>query len=154
MPIISRIETIKRSKQPVLSIKTTTNMEKLPMLIGEIYGKIESYLKEIGEFPEDIPFVRFFNMEIENLEVEIGFPVYKELPEKGDIKFDYLPEMKAVYSMYLGPYQEMETSYNEVMKWIETNNLIPDGTFLEYYYNSPEEVSEDNLLTGVIIPLK
>jgi len=154
MPIISRIETIKRSKQAVLSIKTTTNMENLPMLISESYGKIESYLKEIGEFPEDIPFVRFFNMEVENLKVEIGFPVYKELLGKGDIEFNYLPEMKAVYSMYQGPYQEMETSYNEVMKWIETNKLNIEGTFLEYYYNSPEEVPEDKLLTGVIIPLK
>ena len=154
MPIISPIEIIKRNKQGVLSVKTTTNMEKLPMLIGEIYGKIGSYLKEIDEFPEDIPFVRFFNMEIENLKVEIGFPVYEELPGKEDIEFSYLPEMKAVYSMYLGPYQEMEASYNEVMGWIETNNLIPDGTFLEYYYNSPEEISEDKLLTGVIIPLK
>ncbi|MCL2687879.1 MAG: GyrI-like domain-containing protein [Methanobrevibacter sp.] len=154
MPIISPIEIIKRSKQSVLSVKITTNMENLPMLIGETYGKIETYLKEINEFPEDIPFVRFFNMEIENLKVEIGFPVYKELPGKGDIEFSYLPEMKAVYSMYLGPYQEMEATYNEVMGWIETNNLIPDGTFLEYYYNSPEEISEDKLLTGVIIPLK
>jgi effector-binding domain-containing protein len=154
MPIVSRIEVMKRAKQPILSIKTTTNMEKLPILIGESYKKIENYLKEINEFPGDIPFIRYFNMDMENLEVEIGFPVYKELAGKGDIKSSYLPEMKAVYTMYQGVYQEMGPSYDEVMKWIEEKNLNTDGTFLEYYYNSPEEVSEDKLLTAIIMPLK
>ena len=80
MPLVSRIEIVKKSKQPVISIKTKTKMENLPIVIGETYGKIEEYLREIGEYPEDIPFVRYFNMDMENLKVEIGFPVYNELP--------------------------------------------------------------------------
>lgn len=154
MPLVSRIEIIKKAKQPVLSIKATTHMENLPMLIGESYEKLENYLKEIGEYPGDIPYVRYFNMDMENLEVELGFPVYKELPGKGDIESSYLPEMKAAYTIYKGPYQEMGPSYNEVMKWVEEKKLNPDGTFIEAYYNSPDDVSEDDLITEIIIPLK
>lgn len=43
----------------------------------------------IGEYPEDIPCVRYFNMDMENLEVGLGFPVYKELPGKDDIESSY-----------------------------------------------------------------
>jgi effector-binding domain-containing protein len=124
------------------------------MLIGECYGKIGNYLKEIDEFPGDIPYVRYFNMDMENLEVEIGFPVYKELKGKDDIESSYLPEMKAVYVLYQGAYQEMEQDYMKVMEWIEKNNIETDGTMMESYYNDPEEVSEDKLLTGIIMPLK
>ncbi|OQD58934.1 transcriptional regulator [Methanobrevibacter arboriphilus JCM 13429 = DSM 1125] len=153
MPLVSRIEIVKKSKQPVISIKTTTKMENLPIVIGETYEKIEEYLKEIGEYPEDIPFVRYFNMDMENLKVEIGFPVYKELPGKDDIEFSYIEEMKAVYSLYQGPYQEMGETYDEIMMWIEDNGMKPTGIFLESYYNSPKDVSEDKLLTRILMPL-
>ncbi|WP_225370481.1 GyrI-like domain-containing protein [Methanobrevibacter arboriphilus] len=123
------------------------------MVIGETYEKIEEYLKEIGEYPEDIPFVRYFNMDMENLKVEIGFPVYKELPGKDDIEFSYIEEMKAVYSLYQGPYQEMGETYDEIMMWIEDNGMKPTGIFLESYYNSPKDVSEDKLLTRILMPL-
>lgn len=153
MPLVSRIEIVKKSKQPVISIKTKTKIENLPIVIGETYGKIEEYLREIGEYPEDIPFVRYFNMDMENLKVEIGFPVYKELPEKDDIEFSYIEEMKAVYGLYQGPYQEMGETYDEIMIWIEDNGMKPTGIFLESYYNSPEDVSEDKLLTRILMPL-
>lgn len=153
MPLVSRIELMKKAKQPVLSIKTTTKVEKLPILIGEYYEKIGNYLEEIGEYPEDIPFVRYFNMDMENLKVEIGFPIYKELPGKEDIEFSYIDEMTAVYAMYQGVYQEMGESYDKVMNWIEENGMKPKGTFIERYYNSPEDVSEDKLLTEILMPL-
>ncbi|MBZ9571534.1 GyrI-like domain-containing protein [Methanobrevibacter sp. TMH8] len=154
MPLVSRIELMKKAKKPVISIKTTTNMETLPILIGECYEKIGNYLEEIGEYPEDIPFVRYFNMDMENLKVEIGFPVYKELPGKDDIEFSYIDEMKVVWAIYQGAYQEMGESYDKIIKWIEDNNITTNGTFLEYYYNSPEEISEDKLLTEIIMPLE
>jgi len=154
MPLVSSIEIMKKSKQAVLSIKATTNVEKLPMLIGECYEKIESYLEEIGEYPENIPFVRYFNMDMENLKVEIGFPVYEKLPGKEDIEFSYFEEMKTVYALYQGAYQEMEESYNEVMQWVEENGIKLNGTFIEYYYNSPEDISEDKLITEILMPLE
>jgi effector-binding domain-containing protein len=150
MPRVSSIEILKRPKQPVLSVKTKTNLESLPMLIGEVYGKIMSYLEEIGEFPSDIPFVAYYNMDMENLDVEIGFPVYKSLPGKDDIQSSYTPEMKVVYSMYQGPYSEGEATFKEIMKYIEDNNLKQTGTMYEYYFNSPLDVDEKELLTMML----
>ncbi|MBZ9571702.1 GyrI-like domain-containing protein [Methanobrevibacter sp. TMH8] len=162
MPLVSEIKIIKKAKQPVLSIKKTINIENLPRLIDESYEKIQNYLNEIGEYPGDIPYVRYFNMnvenledmDVENLEVEIGFPVYKELSGKEDIESGYLPEMKAVYTIYQGIYQEMVPDYYKVINWAEENNLKLNKTFIEYYYNSSDDVSEEDLLFGIIMPLK
>lgn len=58
-------------------------------------------------------------MNMENLEVEIGFPVYKELSGKEDIESGYLPEMKGVYTIYQGIYQEMVPDYYKVPRWLK-----------------------------------
>jgi len=155
MPRISSIEILKRPKQPILSIRTKTNVEKLPVIIEESYTKIGSYLEEIGEISSDVPFVAYPNMgDMENLDVEMGFPVYKSLPGKGDIQSSYLPEMKAIYSMHRGPYLEAEATYVEMMKWAEDNNLKQTGTFYEYYFNSPLDQDESDLLTMILIELE
>lgn len=153
MPCICRFEIIKKPKQPVLSVKTTTNVEKLPILIGEIYGKIEEYLTENNEFPSDVPFVRYLNMDMNNLKVEIGIPVYKELKGNDEIESSFLPEMKAVYSMFRGPYNQLEPFYNEMIEFINENKLTPDMTTIEYYYNDPEDVDESELITSVLMPI-
>lgn len=44
--------------------------------------------------------------------------------------------------------------YDKIMKWVEENNLNLDGTFIETYYNGPDDVSEENLITKIIVPLK
>lgn len=154
MPRVSSIEILKKPKQPVLSIRTKTNVETLPMLIGESYSKIESYFEEIRELPADIPFVAYYNMDMENLDVEIGFPVYKSLPGKDEVQASYIPEMKAVYSIHSGPYSEAESTYEEMIKYIEDNNLKQTETMYEYYFNSPEDVDEKDLLTMMLIKVE
>jgi len=154
MSRVSSIELLKRSKQAVLSVKANTKVENLPMLIEESYGKIGSYLDEIGELPSDIPFVAYYNMDMENLNVEIGFPVYKSLPGKDDIESSYIPEMKVVYSIHRGPYMEAGPVYEEMVKWIEENNLKQTETMYEYYFNSPLDVDESDLLTMMLIKVE
>ena len=74
MPRISNFEILQKREQPALFIRTKTKVENLPALIGESYGKMEAYLKEIGEYLSEAPYVAYFNMDMQNLDVEIGFP--------------------------------------------------------------------------------
>lgn len=153
MPRVASIELIQQIKQPILVISACTKVENLPMLIGQSYGKIVAYLEELNERMTNIPFVAYHSMDMQNLDVEIGFPVAKSFPNKGDIKSAFIPESKAVLSMHRGPYNDMEPIYAEMAKWIENNGYQSTGTSYEYYYNGPEfPVSE--LLTKIILPIK
>ena len=75
---------------------------------------------------------------MQNLDVEIGFPVASPLPGKGEIQAGLIPEGKIVFCMYLGGYGEIGPVYEEMAKWITDKGLIPEGTAYEYYYNDPE----------------
>jgi len=56
MPRISRFEVLERGEQLAVSIRLTTPFDKLPQIIGESYGKVAEYLKEVGVYPSDVPF--------------------------------------------------------------------------------------------------
>jgi len=153
MPRVSNIEILYKNEQPTLSIRTRTKVESLPMLIGEGYGKMAAYLKELGELLSDIPYVAYHNMDMQDLDVEIGFPVPKALPGRGDMKAGSIPAGKAVFCIYRGPYGEIEPTYNEMVKWIGDNGYTPVGTSYEQYYNGPE-FPESEMLTRIVMPLE
>ena len=67
------IELKEKSVQPVLAVRKTTSIGNLPQEIGKAYGSIMQYLSELGEQPADVPFTAYYNMDMENLDVEMGF---------------------------------------------------------------------------------
>lgn len=152
MPRISNIEILYRNEQPTLSIRTRTKVENLPVLIGEGYDRMAAYLKDLGEFLSDVPYVAYHNMDMQNLDVEIGFPVSKALQGKNDIQAGSIPAGKVVFCMYRGPYAEMEPVYAEMTKWIDENGYRPVGTVYEYYCNGPE-FPESEMLTRIVMPI-
>jgi effector-binding domain-containing protein len=152
MPRVSDINILRKREQPTISIRTRARVEELPMLIGAGYGKMAAYLGELGEHLSDVPYVAYHNMDMQNLDVEIGFPVAEALPEKGDIRSGSIPEGRVVFCMYRGAYREMVSTYAEMANWIEKNGLQSTGTVYECYYNGPD-YPESELLTMIVMPV-
>jgi effector-binding domain-containing protein len=148
------IELIEQKAQPVLFIRKRAAVEDLPQIIGQAYGAIMQYMAELGEIPTEAPYTAYYNLDMQDLDVEMGFPVAKPLPPRGDIKYGEIPQGRYVQCMYKGPYQQMETPYNELAEWIEKNGYESKGVAYEYYYNAPGEVPESELLTKIVIALK
>ena len=53
-------------EKPTLSIRQTTSVKDLPDLIGRNYGKIMAYMGKAGVEPSGAPFVRYYNLDMEN----------------------------------------------------------------------------------------
>lgn len=153
MPRISNIEILKKAEQPTLYIRTKTKVENLPSLIGESFGKMAAYLDETGELLSDVPYVAYHNMDMQNLDVEIGMPVAEPLQGKEDIRSGFIPAGKVIFCMYRGAYGEMGEVYGEMAEWIGDNNYVPVGTTYEYYYNG-QEYPESELLTMIVMSVK
>jgi effector-binding domain-containing protein len=147
------VEFKEQEKQPVLSIRMRTTLADLPKIIGDSYHKIAEYLEELEEQLVDVPFTAYYNMDMQNLDVEMGFPVARLLPSKGDIKAGEIAEGPVATYMYKGHYSEMEPVYNEIFKQIKEKGCQPKGVYYEYYYNSPDEVPDSELLTRIVIPI-
>lgn len=153
MPRVSDIVICKQMQQPILYIRAVTSVEKLPGLIGQSYGEIAAHLNELGEYPAGAPFVAFYNMDMQRLKIDMGFPVCRPLPGKADIQTGEIEESKAAVCMYRGVYNEVGPIYREMASWIAQHGQQARGTSYEYYYNSPS-VPEEELLTQIVLPLK
>lgn len=149
-----KIELTNEPSQRALSIRTRTSVEALPEEIGKAYNVIMQYLKEIGHEPSGVPFVAYYNLDMKDLDVEMGFPVSSAIAEKGNIKLSEIPGGKQISCMFKGPYKDMEAPYNEMTKWVKENEYTATGVAYEFYYNSPMDVPESELLTKIVFPLK
>ncbi len=153
MPLISDINLLQKPEQNILSVRLRTPVEKLPMHIGESYAKIAAYLGEKGIHPSGEPFVSYHNMDMQDLDVEIGFPIASPIAGKDDIKSSSIAAGKFLFAMYQGPYEQMKDAYDEMGKFIEEKKLKPSGIAYEIYYNGPD-VPPDKLLTKIEFALK
>lgn len=147
------IELVQQESTPVISVRTQTTMENLPLVIGRTYMEIMGHLNSLGIQPTGAPYTAYHNLDMSDLDVEMGFPIPHMVASEGNMVADTLPACSVASYMYKGPYSGMEPVYNEIFKWIEANGHQPTGVYYEYYYNSPAEVPEQELLTRVVIPL-
>lgn len=149
-----QIELSDTPSQPVLSMRSHTSLSELPKYLGYAFQSVIDYLNEIGEVPVDAPFAAYYSDDMENLDVEAGFPVSHPIPGKDNLVSSEIPAGRKVSCLYKGPYTEMNTVYGAVQAWMEQNNYIPTGVVYEFYYNSPGEVPDQELLTRIVFLIK
>ena len=114
--------------QPVLTVRTHTPVEGLQQVLGQAYMRIFEHLQELGQQPAGAPFVAYYNMDMQNLDLEIGFPVATLLPARDEVLSREIPEFKAATCLYLGPYPGMAAAYDarRVLRRIGTFSQSPD----------------------------
>ena len=140
--------------QPTLSIRTRTPVQDLPQELGKAYGAIGQYLGELGEQPVGPPFAAYYNLDMQDLDVEIGFPVSRRLPGKDDIEASQIPGGKVATCIYTGPYSEMEPAYDALSQWIEDNGYQATGVAYEMYLDDPAQTPPQESKTQILFPLK
>lgn len=112
-----------------------------------------TYLEESGTRISGAPFVLYHNEDMQALDVEIGFPVEREVTGEDRVKPSMLPGGRVLSTIHIGPYSELEKTYAPLMKHIEEQGLKVTGWMYELYLNSPEDTPEENLDTEICFPL-
>ena len=149
-----KCEIYEQAAQPSLTIRTNSSVEKLPQVLGESYGALGQYLGSLGETPSGAPFVAYYNMNMEDLDIEIGFPVSKSLPGSGSIQSSQMPAGKFATCLYKGPYNECGPAYEALTHWVQEHGYETTGVAYEFYLNDPTETPPQELKTQIIFQLK
>ena len=139
--------------QAALAIRTRTSIQDLPQLFGKAYGAIIQHLTQLGQSPAGAPFAAYYNMDMQNLDVELGFPVSKELPGKDEIKASRIPGGKFAMVLHTGPYSEVALAYEALTKWVAEKRYEVTGVAYEVYLNDPSQTKPEDLKTQVMFPL-
>jgi len=153
MPRITDIILLEQPEVPTLAVRTRTRVQDLPALIGKTYGSIAAYLGELGHHMAGIPFVAYHNMDMQDLDVELGFPVASRLPGKGEIQPGAIPAGLMVTCLYQGAYSGLQGAYTEMAAWTQEHGCAASGVAYESYFNGPG-FPENLLLTQIMMPVQ
>ncbi len=140
--------------QPVLSIRTKSAVQELPQVLGASYGAIAQYMGNLGENPTGAPFVAYYNMDMQNLDIEIGFPVSHPLAGQGNIQPNQVFGGKVATCLYVGPYSDVGTAYDALTQFIKDKGVESTGAAYEFYLNDPQTVQPSELQTQIYFSLK
>lgn len=135
-----------------LYIRFKAPVQELPQQLGRVYSAISQYLRELGADHAGAPFALYHNMDMQNLDVEAGFPVLKPLPARGEIRDGHIPGGHYAICHYTGPYDEVGPAYEALTEYAKENGYRPGNIAFEWYLNGPE-VPPDKLKTDIAFPV-
>jgi len=149
-----KCEVREQAAQPALSIRTRTSVENLPRIIGEAFGAIARYAADMGEQPAGPPYTAYYNMDMEDLDLEMGFPFSRKLQGKDEIQASQTPGGKVATCLYTGPYSDIGPAYDALSQWMNENGHESTGVAYEVYLNDPDHTPPQELRTQIAFLLK
>jgi effector-binding domain-containing protein len=125
--------------------------------IGNLFQKMEAYLKKSGTQMVGPPMAIYYDegFKDKDADVELIFPVAKEVPSKGEVKCKDLPGWDRVAStIHKGNYNTVGEAYTALGRWIETNGFQTVGPCREIYFTDPRSGTPvDQYVTEVQMPV-
>lgn len=140
--------------QPFLAIRVRTPVQELPSMLGQSYGAIMAYLGQLGKQPAGMPFVAYYNQDMQDLDVEIGIPTAEILSGDGDIYGAEIPAGRVAECTYTGSYNKMQPAYEQLAQFVAEQGVQPTGIAYEMYIDDPSLVPQSELRTLIVFPLQ
>jgi effector-binding domain-containing protein len=157
---IMKAELEEQEAHPALTLRAKVLEKDLPEHVVKCFGIIKAYMSKHGAKLNGYPYIAYYNINLDNLrgggtwDMEIGFPVSIILSGINEIKMSETQAAKTISCFYKGPYQGLGKAYSLLTEFIGENNLHFLNISYEYFYNSPENVPEDELLTKLVFLIK
>ena len=100
------------------------------------------------------PFGFYPQMPTETVTVEAGFPVSRPVEATGGAHPFVLPGGRAVQAVHVGPFDTLETTYEELLSWMEARDLLPAAGMWECYLSDPTvEPDPSRWRTRIVCPI-
>jgi effector-binding domain-containing protein len=143
-----------RQAQPVMYIRERSKAADLPQFFAKSYQSIANYIESQGGRISGAPYAAYYNMDMENLDVEAGIPIIKPVSNTDQIKTGEIPAGDYATTVHEGPYSDVEPAYNALMQWMKEHGYATTGVSYEFYLNDPGSTPSEQLLTQILFPLQ
>lgn len=146
-------EIVERPTQTTLSVRGRIPVQGLPQFFAQAYAAIVQYLGELDQQPAGPPYAAYYNAEMQDLDVEAGFPVSGPLPGRGDIRGGQLPGGQAASCVHVGPYDQIGPAYDALARYVQAQERTTRGVVYEIYLSDPAQTPLHQLRTQIVLPL-
>ncbi len=118
------------------------------------YQKIGALMGKYGEQPVDVPYVAYYNMDMQDLDVEIGFIVGRPLEGEGDVKAVIYPAGPSPAPCTKDPMIAWDRPTKPSMPGSRSRATNLPAWYSNIYLNYPAEVGPEEVLTRIEMLLK
>ena len=147
-------ETKQVESQHVLTIRTSTTVDKIPELLGELFGEVYAHIQQHGQQPAGMPFSMYHSMVGGTVDFEPGIPVASPLEGAGRVQAGELPSGTVATVTHMGPYEALGQTWVALMEWIGSQDLQPAGPPWEVYVTDPgKEPDQSKWRTDIFFPV-
>ncbi len=143
-----------RQAQPTVCLHAVAPVSELPIVLGRAFDQLMAHLNKHGELPAGPPFVAYCNMDMQALEIEVGFPVTKPLPAEGVVESCEIPAGEYAGKIHTGSYQTIDRGYAALGEFVASQGREAAGISYEFYLNDPTLTPQDQLQTQILFLLK
>ena len=119
-----RISTL--DAQQAAAVRKNVPMAELTTAFDTGFSQVMQAVTEQGATVTGPPFGYYHSMPGETVDVSIGFPVSTAV-STGDVQPFELPGGQAVVGTHVGPYDQLEGTYGELMTWVKLEDLEQRG---------------------------
>ena len=147
-------ERIEQSAQPTLVVRRRRAVERLPEVLGPAWGLVMARAADVGAEPVGAPFAAFFNTDMQDLDVAIGFVVDRVVAGAGEVEAGEIPAGTAVQCMHVGPFDRLGEAYAAVRSWMGERGLEHAGPAFEHYLDDPDDTPIEQVRTLIVIPVR
>lgn len=124
--------------QRVATIRERVAMTAIGKAMGEGFGEIARAAEAAEAEINGMPFAMFHEIDPEEADVELGFPVLGEV-DAGRVHSATLKGGRAVCTVHTGPYEEVGAAYEALNRWVQEHGERVSGPPREVYLNEPAE---------------
>jgi effector-binding domain-containing protein len=152
--MLNECKVVRREQVNTLCVRTRVPFEELPNAIGKAYGQEYGFIQDNNLEPIEFPYAAYFNMDMADLDVEIGVVISTPSEGNENVKGGIINEGEYLTIVHVGPYEECGPSYEDLEKWVRLNGREHTGVYYEFYHNDPKEVKPEEIMTTIMVQLK
>lgn len=153
MSRITNITVFEQNAYYAMVIRKTINfMADFQEFSTNGYTRIMDYITTKNAIVSGAPIVCFHNMDLEKLDVEIGFPIAAQLDGVSDIQCVEIPAQKVVTAIDQGPYELQDPTLEELLTWIKNSSYEMNGEIYYQYLNTTDRPATE-YLTKMMLPI-
>jgi effector-binding domain-containing protein len=138
----------------LLGVHEVVKMADLTDYFGRAFGAASAELQRQGVTPAGAPLALYHGMPTDTVDVTAGFPVAGPVRAGDGTTVTPLPVGPAVATVYVGPYDGMTRTYDEIAAWLQAEKLTPRPDMWEEYLTDPDTNPDPaTWQTRIVFPL-
>ena len=139
----------------IASIRGWVPMVEIAERMGRDFDRIMALLAAQGIKPSGPPVAYYHAWTEEAGDLEVGFPVGQPFAPGDGVARSELPGGKALFTVYVGRYDQIEPAYNAMQAYAAHHGLELAPFMWERYFTDPDEEPDlSKHVTHVYWPLK